>query len=213
LVEDSEGRAWAATTHGLVRLSGGDMELVPWEDGGVKAVFSLQSDPYGGVVASVGNMTDQRDKYGFCIVTSNSTVSYRNGVMTKLDLPDNFLAVDKNNLYWYSDEFGYAAYDVRPDVWDGPRSGIALRQSYPNPFNAAATIEFDLYSWSRVDLAVYNILGQKIRTLVHDRLPAGTHRIVWDTRDDSGAQVSAGRYFYRLSRGDQAETGRMMFVK
>jgi hypothetical protein len=89
----------------------------------------------------------------------------------------------------------------------------ALVANYPNPFNAGTTIKFALPSPGRVSLDIYNIVGQRIKTLVDDFREAGEHSVVWDARDDSGVNVSTGVYFYRLSTGDIRASGKMMLIK
>jgi hypothetical protein len=84
----------------------------------------------------------------------------------------------------------------------------ALAQNYPNPFNASTSIEFALPEASDVELDVYNVLGQKIATLVSDRMEAGVHSVIWDA---SG--VSSGIYFYKLKAGDYAEIEAMTLLK
>ncbi len=75
---------------------------------------------------------------------------------------------------------------------------IELSQNYPNPFNPATTIEYDLSHSSEVQLTIYNALGQKIRTLVQSRQPAGHYRIQWDGCDDAGNPVASGMYVDKL---------------
>jgi hypothetical protein len=87
--------------------------------------------------------------------------------------------------------------------------GYELAQNYPNPFNPSTTIEFALPEQGSVRLAVYNVLGQKIRTLIDKTLPAGSYKIQWDGCDDSGKSVASGIYVYRLTT-DRTELSRKM---
>jgi hypothetical protein len=77
----------------------------------------------------------------------------------------------------------------------------ALRQNWPNPFNASTTISFRLPSAGRVTLTVFNAAGQKVRQLTDGHFPFGRHALVWDGRDDGGRNAASGMYFCRL-RGD-----------
>ncbi|MCK4591631.1 MAG: T9SS type A sorting domain-containing protein, partial [Candidatus Latescibacteria bacterium] len=81
-----------------------------------------------------------------------------------------------------------------------------LRQNYPNPFNPNTTISFTVpasaYPALNCRLAVYNLLGQKVRTLIDRRIIAGELKITWDGKDDSGRDVPSGVYFYQLRIGD-----------
>ena len=84
---------------------------------------------------------------------------------------------------------------------------FALDQNYPNPFNPATVIGYTLPADSRVSLAVYNVLGQKVATLVNGPVAAGTHQVEWR------AQVSSGIYFYRLVAGNFTATKKMVLLK
>ncbi|RKZ31697.1 hypothetical protein DRQ36_01110 [bacterium] len=90
---------------------------------------------------------------------------------------------------------------------------FALHNNIPNPFNPATTIKFDLPEDAVCDLAVFNINGRKVRTLVSEDLKAGYHKVVWNGADDSGRILPGGIYFYRLRAGDFSAQRRMMFVK
>lgn len=89
-----------------------------------------------------------------------------------------------------------------------------LNQNYPNPFNPTTTISFSLPEASRVTLAVYNVLGQKVRTLINNQLAtAGFHAKQWDGRDDAGRQVASGIYFYKLEAGNFSSIKKMVLMK
>jgi hypothetical protein len=85
---------------------------------------------------------------------------------------------------------------------------FALEQNYPNPFNPSTVIEFAVPKEARVRLDVYNLLGQKIATLVDENLTAGYY-----TRQFNGTGVASGLYFYRLSTNDVSFLKKMMLVK
>jgi hypothetical protein len=98
-----------------------------------------------------------------------------------------------------------------------PRA-FALEQNYPNPFNAATVITFSLdnASAARIDtrLDVFNVLGQKIKTLHNGELPAqGSFSFTWDGTDNEGNGVASGVYFYRLTMGDKNESRKMVLLK
>lgn len=85
---------------------------------------------------------------------------------------------------------------------------FALKQNYPNPFNPATMIEFSIPNPERVTLAVFNILGQRVATLITGQLDAGTHSYYWDA---SG--LASGLYIYRLEADGFAQSRKMMFIK
>ncbi|MHB9029896.1 MAG: ligand-binding sensor domain-containing protein [Candidatus Latescibacterota bacterium] len=90
---------------------------------------------------------------------------------------------------------------------------VELQSNYPNPFNPSTTLEFTLPKAGTVELAVYSITGQKVRTLTSGALPAGMHKAVWDGRDDAGETVSSGVYLSRLRVGNTTRTSRMLLLK
>jgi len=85
---------------------------------------------------------------------------------------------------------------------------FALSSNYPNPFNVRTLIEYQLPEASEVKLEVYNLMGEKVATLVDGGQQAGYRSLVWDA-----SNMSSGLYFYKLSAGDFTETNRMMLVK
>ena len=90
---------------------------------------------------------------------------------------------------------------------------FALAQNFPNPFNASTTIAFQLGLPSQVELAIYSISGQRVRTLISGSLPAGHHRLQWDGRNDRGEPAASGAYLYQLSAGDFVATRQLMLLK
>ncbi|MFQ5582971.1 MAG: FlgD immunoglobulin-like domain containing protein [Calditrichia bacterium] len=91
---------------------------------------------------------------------------------------------------------------------------FALLQNYPNPFNPTTTIKYQLPISSEVRLEIYNMLGQKIRTLVDETMKPGYYEVVWDGRNSHGQQVSSGIYFYRFTAGeDFIRTNKMILMK
>ena len=103
---------------------------------------------------------------------------------------------------------------VNPSGGDGivPRSHH-LAQNYPNPFNPETRIDYQLAEDGFVELAVYNVLGQRVRTLEAGDHVAGTYSLLWDGRDDVGLDVASGVYFYRLETGNFTSTKRMILMR
>ncbi|MBN1465231.1 Ig-like domain-containing protein [candidate division KSB1 bacterium] len=88
-----------------------------------------------------------------------------------------------------------------------------LAQNYPNPFNPATTIHFDLPQVALVKLQVYNVLGQKVRTLVDEQMEPGYHAMLWDSKNDQGLLVSSGVYYYQILAGDFRAVKKMALVR
>ena len=92
-------------------------------------------------------------------------------------------------------------------------SSYALHQNYPNPFNPSTVITYDIRTASRVKLEIYNMLGQKVRTLVDAEQPVGRYTVSWDGRDDNGMQLSSGVYLYVLKAGSFVGQRKMLLLK
>lgn len=88
-----------------------------------------------------------------------------------------------------------------------------LGQNFPNPFNPATTISYALPERVHVDLAIFNLLGQRVRTLRDETAAAGKYSVVWDGRDQTGRPVASGVYFYRLSSDKFVASRKMLLLK
>lgn len=109
-----------------------------------------------------------------------------------------------------------------PEGWtsvpDDPPTGppavsARLLQARPNPFNPTTTIGYALRESAVVDIAIFDVAGRRVCSLVSGRVPAGEHEAVWDGRNDKGESVASGVYLYRLQADDVDETRRMVLAK
>jgi predicted outer membrane repeat protein len=102
------------------------------------------------------------------------------------------------------------------DVPDQPQllpGEFSLSQNHPNPFNPVTTLEYSLPERSHVTVEIYNVLGQKVRTLIDHEESAGSYTITWDGTDISGKSVATGIYLYRFQSGEYVETKKMLLLK
>ena len=105
------------------------------------------------------------------------------------------------------------------DVGDGHRGRSArpksfwLYQNYPNPFNISTQIKYSLPQDAQVQLAIYNILGQKIKNFDLGHQTAGYKSVFWDGKDNSGDETASGIYFYRMVAGDFIQIKKMTLLK
>jgi len=90
---------------------------------------------------------------------------------------------------------------------------FALHENYPNPFNPTTTLRFDLPEVSDATVTIYNMLGQKVRTLNMNDTPAGYHSVKWDATNDYGDPVGAGVYLYQLRANEFVKTKKMVLLK
>jgi hypothetical protein len=107
-------------------------------------------------------------------------------------------------------EFEYTVGVGDPDPL--PRV-VELHQNYPNPFNAGTVIKFDLPNPSRIELIVFNILGQRVAGLATGDFPAGQHSISWAASGNDGPGLPSGVYFLRLKTGEDVHVKRMLLLK
>jgi hypothetical protein len=89
---------------------------------------------------------------------------------------------------------------------------FALHQNYPNPFNAQTRIDFCLPEEDKVSLEIFNVLGQRVVTLVRGVRPPGLHKVTWNGTDESGRAVASGIYFCRLRTDQQVRTRRLVLL-
>jgi len=181
--------------------------LAPYVDGEYLHIFyTLDFDP--GICVPSGD-----DDQGF--PTRNQQVYQRVSKQVLKDmfteyLPNYPLHIDSTGSYIDQDDW----------VWDDPfASGVEtgetltpdqfeLEQNYPNPFNPTTQIAFNLKQQGMVKLAVYDILGREIATLINRNLEAGTHNVTF-----MGDELPSGDYFYKLSSGSASQVRKMVLMK
>ncbi|MBN2425909.1 MAG: T9SS type A sorting domain-containing protein [Calditrichaceae bacterium] len=102
---------------------------------------------------------------------------------------------------------------IRPELPEGVINNYTLNQNYPNPFNPQTSISYSLPRPGQVSLIIYNVLGQKVKTLINGKADAGTHYHVWKGVDDRGNKVASGIYFYKLEAENFSAIKKMVLVK
>jgi hypothetical protein len=90
---------------------------------------------------------------------------------------------------------------------------LSLEQNYPNPFSGVTSIPYSLTKANRVELSIYNIKGQLVKTLVSDFQNSGKYQLTWDGSDNQGKPVSAGIYPYKVSNGTFTSSKKMILLK
>jgi hypothetical protein len=96
--------------------------------------------------------------------------------------------------------------EVRP-------SQFHLSQNYPNPFNPVTNFQFTLSKSGHVKIDIFNIVGQRVRTLVDKDMKPGVYVADWDGKDENGNSVSSGIYFYRMQAGEFSNMKKMVLLK
>ncbi len=121
--------------------------------------------------------------------------------------------INDMGAYGGPNAIGWVPVPVNDDVIIQPTLN-KLYQNYPNPFNPETTIKFTAEDAERAEIVIYNIKGQKVKTLVNKVLPAGEHSVVWNGKDEKGKNVSSGIYFYKLIVDDKTiETKKCLLLK
>jgi hypothetical protein len=118
--------------------------------------------------------------------------------------PDNSHAYPLNKFTFDIKNAGVTNISENPT----PPSDFALSQNYPNPFNPVTIISYQLPMTNDVEISIYNLLGQRVATLVNNRQKAGYHQVEWDA---SG--FASGVYYYRIQAGDFNDMKKMMILK
>jgi hypothetical protein len=90
---------------------------------------------------------------------------------------------------------------------------FSLSQNYPNPFNPTTVIRYNLAQNGAALLEIFNVLGERVKTVVQSQQPAGAHSVQWNGANDAGALQPSGVYLYRLQSGGRVETRKMLFVR
>ena len=167
----------------------------------VVSIGSVDNCAFGGFQLpgyQVGNSVEIRVLHGGMEYAATATWSA--GTATFGDL---FMAVSELTLGEVLDN---------DDVWFGPES-YTLNQNYPNPFNPVTQISFDAGVSGDVSIIVYDILGNKVKTIMSGFVTPGNYVASWDATDESGNNVSSGVYIYSLISPEQTISKRMLLVK
>lgn len=137
-------------------------------------------------------------------------------------LDDDLMVVEDeggvHNEWYWAQRFPVALQYLFPPPATGAPEGTVpiasiLHPNVPNPFNRRTTLAFELPAPAQVQLTIHDVVGRLVRELPVERLPAGSHRAVWDGRDDRGVLVASGIYFYRIQAGELVEQRKMALLR
>ncbi len=90
---------------------------------------------------------------------------------------------------------------------------FAVEQNYPNPFNPTTEIRYAIPARDQVEIAIFNTLGQKVKTLVSGQQDAGYYSVTWDATNETGKSVGSGIYFYTVRTSKHTVIKKMMLLK
>jgi hypothetical protein len=148
--------------------------------------------PYSVLVPAIASI-------GEIVVSGTWVIEASDGIGEPVVSEERFLVVDAGFALSIDE-------DLLPDVF-------ALHQNYPNPFNPVTTIRFDVPQESHIRMDVYNILGQRIRTLVNGTLQPGFHAVRWNGTNDMGKPLASGMYIYRIHSREFTAVKKLVLMK
>lgn len=145
----------------------------------------------------------------FDIETHELVWSYPDGGFLTIANNQLFIAGEKGDVY----VFGNVPTDVEDEISPELPTDFVLSQNYPNPFNPETKIAFSIPETAKVNISIYNILGQKVRILTDRIYPAGNYTMDWNGKNDSGSKLPSGVYFYKLITDERALSKKMILLK
>jgi len=160
---------------------------------GVVALM-LQADPSMGFdeIMATLILTAREDEY----TTSNG------------DLPNNYWGSGKVDAY---EAVSFSETSVNDNLIE--ITGAYLNQNYPNPFNPETEISFSIQTEQNIELRIFNIKGQKVKTLINSSISKGDHSVKWFGDDETGSSVSSGIYFYQLKTENYSSIKKCVLLK
>lgn len=161
-------------------------------------------------------VTTNISQAGKVFISAASGTSFKgNGLIAELIITTQNDEVSKISIdRFFANEMDHTEAAEQQEIQLNLPEEFELYQNYPNPFNPTTTIGFNLAENNvKVNLIIYNVLGQKVKTLVSDVYQAGRYRAVWDGTNDAGIPVSTGVYIYRIQAGDIVQSKKLTFIK
>jgi len=156
---------------------------------------------------------------GYKIYRDGSEIATVDGAST-LTYTDTGVAGGSHSYYvtaLYGSEESEASETVSVELSSGGNETApavnGLSSNYPNPFNPTTTISFSVKEDGPVKLEVYNLKGQKVKTLVNDSRKAGNHKVMWEGTDNSNRAVASGFYMYKMSTKNYSSSKKMLLMK
>lgn len=148
---------------------------------------------------------DTTCSHQWCVLDSIST---KCKILIMYYLPSEDVVYDESDCV-----FSIGPSSSCPGYEDVSPSSFWVSHNYPNPFNPVTTIEYALPKGCYVEITIYNILGQKVTSLVHESQKAGHYVIEWNGKSDHEEEVASGIYFYQLKAGEFSECKKMLLLK
>jgi hypothetical protein len=178
--------------------------------------WSGADDPLGSGIRDYAiHVSDNGGSYTVWLMNTASTCSTFTGINGHTYC---FYSIARDNVGNIQDQVdSIACTRVMTAVEEESESNLpktfSLSQNYPNPFNPQTVIQYALPHDCEVQIVIYNVLGQKVRTLVNEYQKAGYKRVEWDSKSEQGEEVASGIYFYRIHSGEFHQVKKMVVIK
>lgn len=230
ITQESESNSTASTADGPVGLSVAvSASISSWSD---KDIFYFNVTGTGWVNISVDAATG-KDLDWYLYHESNLSSYVKRGYTASDPEAHNYNITQTGKYYLKVVGYSYAtdnytlllkagqhidyswkdrSFGEQDEVTDTPLT-FELQEAYPNPFNPSTTLGFTIPEEGKVELRVYNTLGQLVKTIVNEDLEKGKHQYKWDAKNESGATLPSGVYFIVFKSGDYVKTSKVMFMK
>ena len=212
----------------LLEVNPDTVKFLTWEDGDQKTVWLKNISLTDICIRWIGTKeeyglftVDHPDSFPRKIAAGDST-SFIIGVMvlTKNRLfKTSSIETDSLIVYFngdsllipiiYNPDYLFDTIEKKPEL----SRNFELFRNYPNPFNARTTITFEIAQKSKIALTIYNIAGQKVRSLIDKDCNPGSHSLVWDGKNDFGQELPSGLYFGILQSSKKKKTIKMIMLK
>lgn len=135
------------------------------------------------------------------------------GSPLQVEASDIFGATPNDEMYFDDYQARSIVTDIDDEVLPNIPTEFALKQNFPNPFNPTTTFRYQLPRNTDVKIVIFNVLGQRVKTLVDARQEPGYYEVQWDALNDHGSKVASGIYIYRMQAGDFIKTRKMILLK
>ena len=182
---------------------------------------AIQADLMANIVAYLSYGDAERDFLGYNVYLDGVFVVFTTDLFYQYTGLTNGVTYLAEIIALYdegeSDPIEYEFTYLPVEVGDIVVAATELKGNYPNPFNPETNIAFSLSEPGHVTLEVYNIKGEKVKTLVDKVLAADNHVITWNGKDNNNKSVASGLYFYKMisegNNGDYTSTKKMILLK
>jgi hypothetical protein len=184
--------------------------VVLWDEDDVRGPTGRDSTPdLSALVQEIVDRTDWKSGNAIIFLFKNTIVSGDSAYY------ETFSWDESDHTYAAILYVNYTPGTAVPDEESLPLNPteFLLDQNYPNPFNLETNIIYGLPMGSKVKLTIYNLLGQRVRTLVDGYQTPGYKSLDWDATDDKGNVVASGIYFYRIQAGEFTQTRKITLLR